>query len=209
MHWLSTDTIAFCIAGYNLSYVELVGTLFGLLSVWFASKTNVLTWPTGIINEVFLFALFYQVQLYADMFLQIFFFVVTVYGWYSWRSNQSIVKITGLNSNQNITLAALLLLGVTATGILIQNLHNLLPKWFPLPAQYPFADSFIMVLSIAATYLLAKKHIETWVLWLAVDVVAVAIYYQRGIYFLSAEYVVFLGLATYGFVNWKKQLRNG
>ena len=71
------NNIAYEIIGYQISYVELIGTLFGLISVYLATKTNILTWATGIINELFLFILFFQVQLYADMFLQVFFFVVT------------------------------------------------------------------------------------------------------------------------------------
>ena len=79
------NNIACEIIGYQISYVELIGTLFGFISVYLATKTNILTWATGIINELFLFILFFQVQLYADMFLQVFFFVVTLYGWYNWK----------------------------------------------------------------------------------------------------------------------------
>ena len=79
------NNIANEIIVYQISYVELIGTLFGLISVYLATKTNILTWATGIINELFLFILFFQVQLYADMFLQVFFFVVTLYGWYNWK----------------------------------------------------------------------------------------------------------------------------
>ena len=74
MTFFDINTIAFEVIGYPVSYVELIGTLFGLISVYFASRANILTWPTGIINEFFLFILFFQVQLYADMFLQVYFF---------------------------------------------------------------------------------------------------------------------------------------
>jgi nicotinamide mononucleotide transporter len=79
------NNVAFEIIGYPISYVEMIGTLFGFISVYLATKTNILTWGTGIINELFLFILFFQVQLYADMFLQVFFFAVTLYGWYYWK----------------------------------------------------------------------------------------------------------------------------
>src|SRR5688500_5723605 len=83
--FFSVENIAFNVPGYPISYVELIGTVFGLVSVYYASKANIITWPTGIINEAFLFILFFQVQLYADMFLQIYFFAVTLYGWYRWN----------------------------------------------------------------------------------------------------------------------------
>ena len=82
MHFFDIENIVLQFLGYPVSYVELIGTLFGLASVYFASRANILTWGTGIVNEVFLFLLFFQIQLYADMFLQIYFFVVTLFGWY-------------------------------------------------------------------------------------------------------------------------------
>ena len=85
MAFFDINNIAFEITGYQVSYLEMIGTSFGLLSVYFASRANILTWTTGIINELFLFILFFQVQLYADMFLQVYFFVVTLYGWYNWK----------------------------------------------------------------------------------------------------------------------------
>jgi nicotinamide mononucleotide transporter len=76
-----------------------------------------------------------------------------------------------------------------------------------LHAAYPFADSFVMVGSILATILLARKQLENWYLWIIVDVVSVFVYLLKGIYFLSLEYVIFLGLASFGLYRWKKQLR--
>ena len=85
MELFDINNIAFEIMAYQISYVELIGTLFGLISVYLATRANILTWGTGIINELFLFILFFQIQLYADMFLQVFYFVVTLYGWYNWK----------------------------------------------------------------------------------------------------------------------------
>jgi nicotinamide mononucleotide transporter len=84
-----------------------------------------------------------------------------------------------------------------------------LPLYFKTEASYPYADSFVMTMSIVATILLAQKKIETWYLWIGVDIVCVFLFYKKGIVFLALEYFVFLGLATYGLLNWKKQLNNG
>jgi nicotinamide mononucleotide transporter len=94
--------------GYPISYVELIGTLFGLVSVYFASRANILTWGTGIVNEIFLFILFFQVQLYADMFLQIYFFVVTLYGWYNWNAKTKKPKSETSLRNKNLLLSILI-----------------------------------------------------------------------------------------------------
>jgi nicotinamide mononucleotide transporter len=203
------NNIAYEIIGYQISYVELIGTLFGLISVYLATKTNILTWATGIINELFLFILFFQVQLYADMFLQVFFFVVTLYGWYNWKQIPKENSITQTELKTKIWLLSAIALGTTIVGFLISNIHMYLPQYFKTEASYPYTDSFVMVLSIVATILLAQKKIETWYLWIGVDIVCVFLFYKKGIAFLALEYFVFLGLATYGFLNWKKQLNNG
>lgn len=208
MNFFEIKNIALQIWDYPISYVELIGTLFGLASVYFASRANILTWGTGIVNEMFLFILFFQVQLYADMFLQIYFFVVTIYGWYKWNAKTSENKFSETCFRNKIFLAATTLIGTVISGFLFTNIHLYLPAYFKIQAAYPFTDSFVMVSSIVATILLAKKKIENWYLWIAVDLVCVVLYFKKGVYFLSLEYFIFLGLASYGLYNWKKQLSN-
>ena len=195
--------------GYQISCVELIGTLFGLISVYLATKTHILTWVAGIINELFLFILFFQIQLYADMFLQVFFFVVTLYGWYNWKQMPKENDITKTELKTKIWLLSAIIVGTTIVGFLISNIHMYLPQYFKTEASYPYADSLVMVLSIVATILLAQKKIEAWYLWMIIDVVCVFLFFTKGIAFLAVEYLVFLGLAIYGFLNWKKQLNNG
>ncbi len=209
MSLFDINNIAFEIIGYQISYVELIGTLFGLLSVYFASRTNILTWATGIINEICLFILFFQVQLYADMFLQVYFFIVTLYGWYNWKQKPKQNNITTIVSQTKIWLASAIIVGSIISGFLFSNIHLYLPQYFKTEAAFPYVDSFVMVLSIVATVLLAQKKIETWYLWITVDFVCVFLFFKKGIIFLALEYLVFLGLATYGLLNWKKHLNNG
>lgn len=208
MNFFEIKNVAFQIWDYPISYVELIGTLFGLISVYFASRANILTWGTGIVNEVFLFILFFQVQLYADMFLQIYFFIVTLYGWYNWKSKTDESKISETSFRNKIFLTVTILIGTLISGFLFTNIHLYLPTYFKIQAAYPFTDSFVMVSSIIATILLAKKKIENWHLWIAIDLVCVVLYFKKGVYFLSLEYFIFLGLASYGLYHWKKQLSN-
>ncbi|KAA2243365.1 nicotinamide mononucleotide transporter [Chitinophaga agrisoli] len=206
MSFFNIDHIAFGIIGYQISYIELIGVISGLISVYYASKTNVLTWPTGIINEIALFVLFFQVQLYADMFLQVYFLVVTLFGWYNWQTRSATLPVSRLSRNGIAWYSILLLIGALAIGSVISRLHVWLPRYFLLPAAYPYIDSFVMMASILATMLLAQKQVETWVLWIAVDVICVTLYFVKGVYFLSLEYLIFLGLAILGLVAWKKAL---
>lgn len=209
MSFFDIDTIAFNIWNYPLSYVELIGTFFGLISVFYASRANILTWPTGIINEVFLFILFFQVQLYADMFLQVYFFIVTLYGWYNWNTKTSENRIAGLGRKSLTASIVLVLLLSIPTGFIMQDLHLYFPQYFKLPAAFPYIDSSVMVGSIVATVLLSRKKLDSWYFWIAVDVICVILYSVKGIYFLAFEYLVFLGMAIYGLLYWKKQLSYG
>lgn len=209
MTFFDINNIVFEIIGYPISYVELIGTMFGLLSVYFASRANIFTWSTGIINELFLFILFFQVQLYADMFLQVYFFVVTLYGWYNWNQKPKENSITSINLKTKIWLLCAILIGTIIAGFLFSNIHLYFTHYFKTQAAFPYADSFVMMLSIVATILLAQKKIETWHLWIAVDLVCVFLFFKKGIVFLAIEYLVFLGLATYGLLNWKKEIKNG
>lgn len=203
MQFFQIENIAFHVLGYPLSYIELIGTLFGLISVYFASRANILTWGTGIVNELFLFILFFQVQLYADMFLQVYFFVVTLYGWHQWNAKSSVIQISKVNFKIRVALVTAIIIGTCLAGILFKEIHLLLPSFFKIQASYPFTDSFVMVTSIVATVMLAKKKIEAWYLWISVDLVCVILYLKKGIYFLSLEYFIFLGLASYGLYHWK------
>lgn len=209
MNLFDIENIAFEVLNYPISYVELIATLFGLISVYLATRANILTWSTGIVNELFLFILFFQVQLYADMFLQVYFFVITLYGWYNWKNKSKEHNITSIDLRSKLWLSFIIILSTLIAGYLFSKIHLYLPLYFKIEASYPYADSWVMVLSIIATVLLAKKKIETWYLWIIVDLVCVCLFFKKGIIFLGLEYLIFLGLASYGLLNWKRQLSNG
>jgi nicotinamide mononucleotide transporter len=208
MYLFEIKSIAFKIWGYSISFVELFGTFFGLVSVLLASRAKILTWGTGIVNEFFFFILFFQLQLYADMFLQIYFFIVSLYGWYSWKSKRAFTKVSETNFQTKIFIVASIIIGTFISGFLLSKIHLYLPEYFKIKAAYPFVDSFVMVSSIVATLMLAKKKIENWYLWILIDLVCVFLYFEKGVYILSIEYFIFLLLAAYGLYNWKKQLNN-
>jgi len=200
--------VIFTVLGYPLSLIELIGTISGLVSVYLASRANIWTWGTGIINEVAFFILFYQVSLYSDMLLQVYFFVMSVYGWIYWnKNNQSSKKVEKLNNSLRIKYLLILVFGTTLLGFLMQNIHLYLPQFFSQPASYPFFDAFTTTASILAMILLASKKIENWVLWILVDIVAINLYFLKDIRFVAIEYIIFLVLASYGLWTWSKKIK--
>lgn len=204
---LDIHTILFKLFDYPMSYVELFGTIFGLISVWLATKANIHTWTTGLVNVMLFFIIYYQVQLYSDMFLQVFFFAMSIFGLWQWMNKKPVnndKKISLLNNKQRILYSITILTGTIVLGRFISEIHVFFPSLFSQPASYPYADAFTTILSIAATFLMAYKKTECWILWIMVDVVSTYLYVQKGILFIAFEYLIFLALATYGLVEWLK-----
>lgn len=197
------------ILGYPLSLVELIATVFGFLSVYLASRANIHTWSTGVVNELFLFILFYQVHLYADMLLQVYFFGVTIMGWYNWKKQGEINFVSVLSMKKRFSLGLLVIAGTIILGVVLSEIHTLLPAYFPVKAAFPFVDSAILSGSIAATVLLAGRKIETWYIWILVDLISTILFFKKGLYFLGLEYTLFLGMASYGLWNWNKLRTHG
>ncbi|HTD98704.1 MAG TPA: nicotinamide riboside transporter PnuC [Mucilaginibacter sp.] len=204
----SIDHTLVTVFGYPLSYIEFVGTVTGLISVWLATKSNIWTWPTGLINVTCFFLIFFQVRLYADMFLQVYFFITSIYGWIIWKSDNEYSEIRILSKTQRISLSMITIISTVIIGFIVKNIHLILPSIFNKPASYPFPDTFVAVMSIVATILLAQRKLENWILWILVDVLSVILYAKKMVVFISIEYFVFLCLATAGLFTWLKIMKH-
>lgn len=204
----SVENVAFEIFKYKVSYIELIGTLFGIISAYLASQGKISTWATGILSVSLLIFLFFQVSLYADMFLHIYFLISGIYGWYNWKI-ESKNTISKIQFSTKIWILSLVVLGTVASGFIFLNIHKYLPEYFTKESVLPFIDSFIMVMSMVAMTLLTKKKIEAWYFWIVADITCVFLFLKSGTIFLAIEYLIFLGIATYGLINWRNILKNG
>jgi nicotinamide mononucleotide transporter len=215
MQFFELGNIVFSVKGYDVSYLEFFGLLSGIIAVALSSVANVWSWPIGIINVVLSFFLFYQVQLYPDMFLQMFFLVTNVIGWWRWlhprtgeEDRKKQLRVSYLNKNGKILLLFVGLSGTLIIGKFAQHLHNFAPILFNKPSAFPFADSFIMVMSIVTTFYMIQKKIESWIIWILVDAVATYLYFQRDLILYSALYFIFCFIAAYGLFHWSKEHRS-
>jgi nicotinamide mononucleotide transporter len=204
MSWMSINNTFVHVFGYPLSYIEFLGTLTGLISVWLAAKANIWTWPVGLINVVSFFLIFFEIHLYADMFLQVYYFITSLYGWVVWYNKSGDGEIAVLSKNRRTSLLIIIVLSTLIFGFIVSKIHLILPSVFSKPASYPFPDTFLAVLSIIATILLAQKKLENWILWIIVDVISVVLYAKKGVMVISVEYFVFVCLAVVGLVSWIK-----
>ena len=215
MSFFDINNIFFTVWGYPMSYLEFFGTLAGGIAVWLSARGHVWSWPIGIINVTLFFFLFYQVQLYPDMFLQVFFFITNLIGWWRWKNPKTFeedkkheLKVSYMPLKQMIVLSALGIVGTFLFGSFASRLHDIFPTLFSLPSAFPYLDSFVTVMSIVATFLMIQKKVECWILWIVIDVIATYLYFAKGIKFVGIEYLVFCFLAAFGLWNWMRESRS-
>ena len=142
--------IFFTVFGHGVSYVEFVGTVLGLISVFLASRANIFTWPTGIANAIFFLVIFYQIHLYSDMFLQMYFCGMGVYGWFSWKNKAEHhhSEIQTLTNRRRLWIGVFIASVVLIVGTLISQIHAILPQIFDHPAKYPVSYTHLTLPTI-------------------------------------------------------------
>lgn len=205
MDWFQT---VFQIIGYPVSLLECISVVSGIVAVFLAAKEKLSTWPIGLINIVSAFFIYYHVQLYSDMFLQFYFFGISIYGWYYWsREKEEHIPLKWLNQKQRILWIFIILMSTLLFGLFTSKIHEYWPAIFTKPAAYPYSDSLVAIMSIIANTLLARRIIENWILWILVDILCVYLYIQKEILFISFEFFIFLGIAVFGLKEWIKLRR--
>lgn len=189
--------------GLLASVTPLEGTavVFGLVSVWLSTRENILSWPTAIVNVGLYAVLFYREKLYADMGLQVIYLMLSVYGWYEWKfggAGRTELPVSRTTTRQVQVLLPLGLLGAALLGALLDRSTD---------AALPWVDSAAAVTSLCAQWMMTRKLLENWLVWIAVDVVYVAMFLYKSLYLTAGLYAVFLCLAVSGYIEWRKSLR--
>jgi nicotinamide mononucleotide transporter len=214
MSFFDINNIFLTVLGYPLSYLEFFATLTGLIAVWLSAKANLWSWPLGIVNVTLFFFLVYQVQLYPDMFLQIFFFITNIIGWWRWANpkageedQKNELKVSWMATRMIVILSLITVVLAVMAGSLASNLHDWFPVLFNKPSAFPYFDSFVMVTAILSTYLMVQKKVENWITWIVANVVAAILYFSKGILFVGMEYSVFCLINVFGFLRWRKEFR--
>ena len=192
---------------FGLSPLELVASLFGAVSVWLSARQHIWSWPTAIVNVLLSAVVYYRTRLYSDAGLQIVYFVLSVYGWYEWlyggadRTELPVSRTPRRRVPLLVVLGALaaLALGLFTTTQTDVLQHN--PRWVP------WVDATLTATSLVAQWMMTRKLVENWALWIAVDVVYVPMLAYKGLYAFAVLYAVFLGLAVRGHLDWWRDLR--
>jgi nicotinamide mononucleotide transporter len=182
--------------------LEFLAFVFGIASVFYAKKENILVYPTGLVTTVITVYLMYQAKYFADMTMNIYYSVMSVYGWYKWtsKSNEPDLEITRTTPREKV-IGVLLFI---ATALITYLVY----KFFGYKLEIPnYIDIFTSGLFFTAMWYMALKKIENWTLWIIGDCIVVPLFAFRGLWMLSLQYLIFTILAIMAYLEWKKTLQ--
>ena len=180
-----------------MSSLELLAALLGAISVYLSVRQNIWSWPTAIVNVVVYAFVFYQAKLYADMGLQVIYAALSVYGWYEWLyggANRTELHVTRTAPRLGAVLTLIALAGSAALGVFLRGATD---------AALPFMYSFLSSTSLVAQWMMTKKKLENWLVWIGVDVLYVGMFVFKHLYITAGLYAVFLALAVRGYIDWR------
>ncbi|NLP57448.1 nicotinamide riboside transporter PnuC [Lutibacter sp. B1] len=211
----------------NIS-LEFIAAVFGVVSVFYAKKENILVYPTGIISTGIYVYLLSQWNLYGDLIINIYYTLMSIYGWYMWSKiiddKQHHIPISRTNTKEKLQTFGIFLF-TSVFVIAVYRYYNVMPNHlnFTESVNYaitnmtsgnltdfrkitPFLDTFTTGIFFAGMWLMANKKLENWTLWIAGNIVSIPLYFVKGYGFTGIQYIIFLILAVQGYFEWKKHL---
>lgn len=181
----------------GFSVVEWIAVAFGIACVVLTVRQNIWCWPAGLVQVSLYVYIFYEARLYSDVGLHVVYVVLCVYGWWYWLRggrDDAPPEVKRLKRPHAAAWLGVCALGTVGLGATMDRLTD---------ADLPYWDAATTVGSLIAQYLMARKVLESWLFWIGVDVVAIGVYAVKGLYPTAGLYLVFLVLATIGFVAWR------
>jgi nicotinamide mononucleotide transporter len=208
--------------------LELTAVIFGIASVLYAKKENILVFPTGIISTVIYVYLLSQWDLYGDLIINIYYTIMSIYGWYMWSkvvdNEQHHLEITRTNVTDKLKTLGIFIF-TSLFVIIVYRYYNVMPNElnFSESINYafanmtsgnledfrkitPFLDTFTTGIFFAGMWLMANKKLENWIFWIVGNLVSIPLYFVKGYGFTGIQYSIFLVLAILGYISWKKLL---
>ncbi len=184
--------------------LEILGVIFGLLSVWFSKQNNIWVYPTGMISTAIYVYLLAKWGLLGDMMINGYYFSMSIYGWYVWTRKVDAEHVTPIAkaSGKEHLLSIAIFVG---TIIFVFIVYTAFDKWNDWTA---YVDTLTTAIFFVGMWLMARRKLENWIYWIAGDLISVPLYFYKGFTFTSLQYLIFTGLAIYGYISWKKYLNS-
>ncbi|HLP03996.1 MAG TPA: nicotinamide riboside transporter PnuC [Paludibacter sp.] len=183
------------------NWVEITGAVLSLIYLYLSIKQNINLWIFGFLASAFYIVVFFRTGFYADMSLQLYYLVVSVYGWTNWKygTHQPGKELPATNiPRRQIPRYAL------ASAVIYLAYYIILAKF--TDSTIPIADSIVGTLSVTGTLMLARKYIENWLVWIVADALATALFFYKGLYPTAIIFVIYTIMAVVGFFQWKKAM---
>ena len=182
--------------------LEAIVFVFGIASVWYAKKENILVYPTGLVATIITVYLLYKAQYFGDMMMNFYYSVMSIYGWWNWsrkKNNKIVVPISRTTFKEKIIGFMLVILTMIVTYAVYRYFGNEIKT-------ENYIDIFTSGIFFTAMWYMANKKLENWTLWIFADLITVPLYAYRGLGILSLQYIIFTILAIQGYFAWKKSL---
>ncbi len=182
--------------------LEITAVIFGLLSVLFSKKNNILVFPTGMISTLIFVYLLYKWELLGDMMINAYYFIMSIYGWYIWtrKDNEQheipISRTTQKEKKQSV----IIFISAMIFVIIIYLIFNKFNTWTA------YVDTITTAIFFVGMWLMAKRKMENWIYWIIGDIISVPLYFYKGYTFTSFQYLIFTFIAIFGYLEWKKYL---
>jgi nicotinamide mononucleotide transporter len=186
-----------CSWGIDLTAIEAAAAALGLLNVWLIIRRSIWNYPPGLVMVVLYAWIFYDAKLYSDVLLQIFFFFFQLYGWVDWTKNKSLTGEVRVDVMEPAAFGVSLCWVAGGAWMLGSYMAH------QTDASFPYLDAFIAIASVVAQALTSRRKLESWLLWIAVDVIAIGVYAAKDLYITAGLYTLFLCLAVSGYFSWQ------
>ena len=183
--------------------LEIIAVVFGILSVWFSKKNNILVYPTGMISTSIFTYLLFKWSLLGDMMINAYYFMMSIYGWYIWtrKVNNIFTPISKVSSPEKITSLIIFFFSLS----FVYGIYNYFDKW---GSYTSYIDNFTTAIFFVAMWLMANRKIENWIFWIIGNIISIPLYFYKGLTFTSIQYIIFTVIAISGYYTWKKILDN-
>ena len=184
--------------------LELIAVFFGLLSVWFSKNNNVLVYPTGIINTSIFVYLLVKWELLGDMIINVYYFLMSIYGWYYWTRKSNNIGYTPITRMHSTDIKIILII-IISSVLFVSYLYSFFEKWSGFVS---YVDIITTAIFFAGMWLMARRKIESWFFWILGDIISVPLYFVKGLAFSSFQYLIFTFIAIAGYYKWKSIYNN-
>ena len=183
--------------------LELIAVVFGIISVLFARKNNILVYPTGLVSTILYVYILFEFQLYGDLIINFYYTIMSFLGWYLWsktKEGEDEFPISTINRKE--ILVSTLIFTITLTFVaLVYHFFDKFTDWTA------YVDALTTGLFFVGMWLMAKRKIENWILWIIADAISIPLYFYKGLTFSSFQFILFTIIAILGYKEWKRFLQ--